>query len=140
MTERHLAQRFAQKSVQIAPPGDAGKILGVMVLERLDILAVMVRVVEIVAQQPPGLVIDLSPFGRRVGPGLDLRQVHGRLFCRRSPFQGQQRPALARSVEDFSAVRASGGFVHRLEHETQLAGSGQIVPVKRLTRRLGWLP
>ncbi len=61
-----MAQCFADQRVEVAAPRDAGQISTIVLFQLGQVLAVVIRIVKVVAHQPPRLAVHLRPLGRWV--------------------------------------------------------------------------
>ncbi len=75
MADRQLTERLADQPVEVASAGDVGQVARVVALQFGEVLAVVIRVVEEVAHEPPGLAIHLLPFGGAIDLDLQRLQV-----------------------------------------------------------------
>ena len=82
---RDFAQHFGEQVIQIFPPSQLRQVHAIFLLRCGNIQAVVIRVVQKVALDPPHLFVHLVPFRARVDVHLHLsrftllRQASGRL-------------------------------------------------------------
>src|SRR5260370_29614508 len=72
---RQVAANHGDEITQIRTMADVGQQRVVLVIDRLPIVAMHLGVVEEFALDPPGLTIDLRPFGAGIDLHLELRNV-----------------------------------------------------------------
>ena len=75
MTDGAVTQSLAEQNVKVLPPRDGRQVRRVMFGQTPKILAVVVRIVEVVVHQPPGLGVHLPPFRGGVDLQLDAAEV-----------------------------------------------------------------
>ena len=124
MTDRELAESFVQQIGEFVTRGETVEVGRVATLSLAEIEAVMVRVIEEVALNAPGLVVHLAPRRTRLEqhlPAVELqRPIAGLQWCASSAAAGSLvgchgRPLLTLAVEDFRAVAREGKVVDLIE-------------------------
>ena len=75
MSDRELAEHPLHHARQILPRGDVGEERLVLRLHGIPVVAVHVRVIEVIAVDPPAFVEDLTPLGGRVDLHFDTRDA-----------------------------------------------------------------
>ena len=87
MADRHLAQALLKQIGKFVAGRDAVKVGRVFLLHLLDVESVIVRVIEEIALDAPGFVIDLLPHGAGLNvdfPSIEFERTKARLGRARS--------------------------------------------------------
>src|SRR5208282_1091540 len=117
VTDCDLAEAFLEKISKFGARGDAVEVRRVFLLSLVEIEAVIVRIVEKIAFDAPGLVVDLFPHSAGLDvdfPAIELERAEtglGRATAAGSVVDGRSDPGVALAVENFFAVEGNGEVV-----------------------------
>src|SRR5256885_92112 len=99
MAQRQLAEHLAEQVIEITAAGEPVEVRPILARRLRQIEAMMARIVDEVALQPPDLVVHLLPFSLRIDAQLHVIDLQG--VVRDAAWSGgaADDPALALAIE-----------------------------------------
>ena len=119
-SHRQLVEHLAEQVAQIGAIRHRVQVRLVELLRRLEVEAVVILVVEMVALTPPGVVKHLPPFGARVDADLDRSELQGTVPRLRLLGRRHDGPLLLSLIEDLLAVSRHIECIHAGEEVLHL--------------------